>query len=117
MTAQPKSAYINLYDSESKHDDYKFQIENKQAQVKVSDAKGSRALQVHFDEIQFAKKGGLQMYKPRDRFEAVESDVADNSAAHAVNATSIATEATRAQQAEGVNSTAIAAANTARGAL
>ena len=41
----------------------------------MSDEKGSRPLKIHFDEIQFAKKGGLQMYKPRDRFVAIEGDV------------------------------------------
>ena len=96
MTAQPKSAYINLYDHESKHDDYKFQVENKQAHVSLVDSKGSRPFKVHFDEIQFAKKGGLEMYKPRDRFEAVESDVSDNAAQASTNATGLAAEVARA---------------------
>ena len=59
MTAQPKSAYINLYDQESKHDDYKFQVENKQAGVSMVDSKGSRPFKIYFDDIQLAKKGGL----------------------------------------------------------
>ena len=97
MTSQPKSAYVNLYDQESKHDDYKFQVENKQAYVSMKDTKGTRPFQLYFDDIVFAKKGGLQSYQPRERFVAAESDIDDNTAAHGVNASGLAAEIARAQ--------------------
>ena len=117
MTAQPKSAYLNLYDQESKHADYRFIVENKQAAVTFKDSKGSRPLKVQADGIKFSKKDGTQSYDVRVRFDDVEDDVADNTAAHGVNATSVAQEIARAQQSEGVNAAAVSAANVARGAL
>ena len=118
MTApQPKSAYLNLYDSESKHADYKFVFENKQAGVSFKDSKAARPMKFYADGIQFSKKDGTQQYDVRDRFEDVEQEATDNAAAHGVNSSGLAAESARAQQSEGVNSASISAANTARGAL
>ena len=117
MTAQPKSAYLNLYDQESKHADYRFVVENKQSAVILKDSKAARPMKIYSDEIKFAKRDGTLAYDVRDRFDDVEQEATDNAAAHGVNSTGIAAEVARAQQAEGVNSAAVAASNSARCAL
>ena len=117
MTAQPKSAYLNLFDNESKHDDYRFKVENKQAWIKFADAKGVRPMIFEADEVQFAKKGGLQMYKLRDRFDDVEADVSAVQVSSTANTAAVASEQARAQQEESKIQANVDAANTARGQL
>jgi hypothetical protein len=83
----------------------------------MADAKAARAFKVHSDDIQFAKKGGLQMYKPRERFDAAEAAtvVADGKAV-AAQASAAAADA-RAIQEESKISADVTAANVARGVL
>ena len=77
-----KSAYIQLYDDESKHDDYKFQIKNVQAKLSFEDA--------YVDALglgramEFKSAGGYsfihganmdQSFDLKQRFETVEAEV------------------------------------------
>ena len=45
MAAAAKSSYIQLYDEESKHADYKFQIKNVQAKLSFEDSDQSRDME------------------------------------------------------------------------
>ena len=90
-----KSAYIQLYDDESKDDAYKFQIKNVQAKLSFEDA---------FDrDMEFKSQGGYkfvygaamdQSFDLKSRFDTVEADVAGLQADQGVanNAAAIAAE-------------------------
>ena len=88
-----KSSYIQLYDDESKHDDYKFQIENKQAKLLLKDFKGDRNMEFEAAAYKF-KYGSGQEFDLKARFDSVEAEVdalqADTGVA--TNAAAIAAE-------------------------
>jgi len=90
-----KSAYIQLYDEESKHDDYKFIIKNVQAKLSFEDSKDR--------DMEFKSAGGYkfvygaaldQSFDLKSRFDAVEAEVDVLQAAPGVanNAAAIAAE-------------------------
>ena len=93
--AASKSSYIQLYDEESKHDDYKFIIKNCQAKLSFEDAKDR--------DMEFKSAGGYkfvygaaldQSFDLQTRFDNVEAEVdalqADQGVAN--NAAAIAQE-------------------------
>ena len=93
--AASKSSYIQLYDEESKHDDYKFVIKNVQAKLSFEDAKDR--------DMEFKSAGGYkfvygaaldQSFDLKTRFDNVEAEVdalqADQGVAN--NAAAIAQE-------------------------
>jgi len=88
-----KSSYIQLYDDESKHDDYKFQLENKQAKLVFKDFKGDRDLEFEAGAYKFKYGAGLS-FDLKSRFDSVEAEVdalqADQGVAN--NAAAIAAE-------------------------
>ena len=95
MAAAAKSSYIQLYDEESKHDDYKFQIENKQAKLLFKDHDQSRDMEFEAGAYKF--KFGTDLASTFDlkvRFDDVEADVASLQADQGVanNAANIAQE-------------------------
>ena len=88
-----KSSYIQLYDDESKHDDYKFQIENKQAKLLLKDFKGDRDMEFEAAAYKFKDDAG-NLFDLQARFDSVEAEVdalqADTGVA--TNAAAIAAE-------------------------
>jgi len=93
--AASKSAYIQLYDEETKHDDYKFQIKNVQAKLSFKDERDR--------DMEFNSQGGYkfiygaamdQSFDLKSRFDAVEAEVDVLQAAPGVanNAAAIAAE-------------------------
>ena len=91
-----KSSYIQLYDDESTHDDYKFQIANTQAELSFQDSYAARPMKFQAESYKF--KHGTDFaaeFDLKDRFEAVEAEVdalqADQTGAN--NAQAIADEA------------------------
>jgi hypothetical protein len=66
----------------------------------MADQKENRAFKVYSDDIQFAKKGGLEMYKPRDRFVSAEAATATAQAAAVAASASAAGADARAIQEE-----------------
>jgi hypothetical protein len=88
-----KSSYIQLYDDESTHDDYKFQIENKQAKLVLKDFKGDRDMEFEAGAYKF-KYGANLSFDLKDRFDIVEAevDVLQADPASANNAATIAAE-------------------------
>ncbi len=82
--ATAKSSYLQLFDAESKHDDYSFLVSNKQAHLKFEDAypdAAGRPMQFKASgqgEYKFYHDGAY--YDLSDRFDAVEADVANNAA-------------------------------------
>ena len=82
--AAAKSSYLQLFDAESKHDDYSFLVSNKQASVKFEDAYPDAAGR----PMEFKASGQGQYhfwsngasYELNGRFDAVEADVATNAA-------------------------------------
>ena len=55
--AAAKSSYIQLYDEEEKKDDYKWQIECKQAGVSIKDSHANRPMKFYGKEFKFYKGG------------------------------------------------------------
>jgi hypothetical protein len=111
------SSFVELYTDGDARDSNMFQIAVGSTGVQMADAKAARAFKIYSDDIQFANKGGLLMYKPRDRFDATEiaTSVADGKAVAAQ--VSAAAEAARAVQEEAKISGDVTAANVARGVL
>jgi hypothetical protein len=111
------SSFIELYTDGDARDSNMFQVAVTSTGVQMADQKGSRAFKLYSDDIQFAKKGGLQMYKPRDRFDAAEVATGVAQAAAVAAAASAAAETARATQEESKISADVTAANVARGIL
>ena len=81
MAAAQRSSYINLYSVEDLADDqYKYQIENKQAKIAMS---GGAPVEFDFPLYQYKKSDG-SIFELEERFNSLETD---NSAAN--NATNI----------------------------
>ena len=57
--AAAKSAYLQLFDAESKDDSYSFLVSNKQAALKFEDAYDAGAGR----PMEFKAKGGYKFYK------------------------------------------------------
>ena len=80
--AAAKSAFLQLFDNESKDDSYSFLVSNKQAGVKFEDAFDAGAGR----PMQFKSQGGYKYYEGAayydlgTRFSTIESDVATNAA-------------------------------------
>jgi hypothetical protein len=111
------SSFIELYTDGDSRDSNMFQVAVTASGVQMADAKAARAFKIYSDDIQFANKGGLQMYKPRDRFDAAEVATGVAQAAAVAAAASAAAEAARATQEEAKISGDVTAANVARGVL
>ena len=83
--AASKSSYIQLFDNESKADDYSFLISNVQAKLCFEDSYDLNAMG---RPMEFKSKGGYHYYDPagsasfnlETRFTDVENDVATNAA-------------------------------------
>ena len=80
--AAAKSAFLQLFDNESKDDSYSFLVSNKQASVKFEDAYDAGAGR----PMQFKSQGGYKYYEGASyydlgsRFSTIETDVATNAA-------------------------------------
>ena len=80
-----KSSYLQLFDNESKHDDYSFLISNVQSKLSFEDHYTSNAAG---RPMEFKSIGGYKYYKPNgtdsydleSRFSGIETDVANNAA-------------------------------------
>ena len=74
-----KSSYLQLFDNESKHEDYSFLVSNLQAKVSFEDSAAGRPME-------FKSAGGYHYYDPAGsasfeleaRFAAVEADILTN---------------------------------------
>jgi hypothetical protein len=111
------SSFVELYTDGDARDSNMFQIAVASTGVQMSDQKAARSFKIYSDDIQFAEKGGLNMYKPRDRFVLAEAAtlVADGKAVSAQ--ASSAAETARSIQEESKSSADVTAANVARGVL
>ena len=90
-----KSSYLQLYDDESKADDYKFHIENKQAKVLIKSFDQSRDLEFEAGAYKFKYGTDLgSSFDLKDRFDDAEADIAALQADQGVanNAAAIAAE-------------------------
>jgi len=90
-----KSAYIQLYDDESKHDDYKFLIKNVQAKLSFEDAKEDRDMEFKAGAYKFKYGANLgSVFDLATRFGDIETDVSALEADPATtnNAAAIAAE-------------------------
>ena len=130
--AAAKSSYIQLYDEESKHDDYKFQLKNVQAKLSFVDSASARDMEFETQQAFKFKVGTNDAFDLVQRFADAEADIdaleADTGVA--TNAAAIAAmdvaykakdaqieaaasaEVTRASQAEAANAAAITAEET-----
>ena len=106
MANAAKSAYLQTYDEETKHDDYKFEMKNAQAKVSFSDSKLDRALE-------FKSGGGYKFkfgatlqseFDLKAKLDEIEGDVDDLEAdpASANNAAGLAQEIVDRQSADTV---------------
>ena len=134
MAAQPKSAYLQIYDEETFHDDYKLEVKNTQAKVSLSDSQMGRPMEFSAGSYKFKYGATLQdEFDLKAKLDEIEGDVdaleADQSSAN--NAQAIADEAvarasadtalqnslnseiSRATTAEGQNGNAITAMDAA----
>ena len=134
MAAQPKSAYLQIYDEETFHDDYKLEVKNVQAKLSFSDSQMDRPMEFSAGSYKFKYGATLQdEFDLKAKLDEIEADVdaleADQSSAN--NAQAIADEAvarasadtalqnalnseiSRATTAEGQNGNAITAMDTA----
>lgn len=111
------SSYIELFSANEANESNMFQIAVTGTGVQMSDALADRPFKIYSDDIIMAKKGGLESYKPRERFVAAEAAtaVADGKAV-AAQASAAAADA-RAIQEESKISADVVAANVARGVL
>ena len=90
-----KSSYIQLYDDESKNDDWKFHIENKQAKLVFKDFKGDRDLEFEAGSYKFKFGADLsESFDLKAKFDTVEADISGLQADQGVanNAAAIAAE-------------------------
>ena len=79
--AAAKSSYLQLFDNESKSEDYSFLVSNLQAKLSFEDSAAGRPME-------FKSAGGYHYYDPagstsfnlENRFAALEADVATNAA-------------------------------------
>jgi hypothetical protein len=133
MSLASKSAYLQLFDKESKDDNYSFLMTNEQAKLKFSDSRSDRPMEFQAGSYKF-KKGAAyaEEFDLDGRMTQIETDVATNAAdpLPAQNQAAIAAidvaykakdaqidaaasaEVTRASQAEAVNAAAITAEET-----
>ena len=133
MAAAAKSSYIQLYDEESKHADYKFQIKNVQAKLSFEDSDQSRDMEFKAGAYKFKYGTDLaSTFDLKDKFDDVEADVAtlqadqgvannaaaigqevvDRTAADAAIQAQVTAEITRASAAELANSNAVSTEQT-----
>jgi hypothetical protein len=134
--ASAKSSFLQIFDDETKHADYKFQISNAQAKMSFADSQMGRPLEFKAGSYKFKYGATLASeYDLTTRFGSLETDVTalendpattNNAAAiaaetvariaaDAVHTAGISAEITRASLAEGVNATAVAAEATRAG--
>ena len=130
MANAAKSAFLQIYDDETKNDDYKFLISNVQAKMSFADSKDDRDMEFRAGSYKFKYGAALgDTFDLKSKFDAIELDIDDLEADTGVqtNAASIAAETVarisadtvltngaaaevaRASTAEGVNSAATAA--------
>ncbi len=128
-----KSAYLQLFDHESKDDAYSYLVTNSQSKVSFEDTKTDRELEFKSQGgYKFVKADGATSFDLETRLAAIETDVAANASdpqpqqnADAIAALDVAykakdaqieaaasAEVTRASQAEQANALAIAAEET-----
>ena len=123
--AAAKSAFLQLFDNESKDDQYSFLVSNKQAGVKFEDSYEAGAGR----PMEFKSTGGYKYYEGASyydlgtRFSTIESDVATNAAnpvpaqnTQAIADLSVASQAKDSQIEANLNAE-ISRASTAEGAL
>jgi len=134
MAAQPKSAYLQIYDEETFADDYKLEIKNCQAKVSLSDSQMGRPMEFAAGSYKFKYGATLQdEFDLKAKLDEIEGDIddleADQSAAQNAQAiadeqvarasadtalqNSLSAEISRATTAEQTNAASIAAVDTA----
>ncbi len=81
MAIASKSAYLQLFDHESKHDDYSFLVTNSQGKVQFKDAKDDRPMEFFAQGgYKFKKADGVAEFNLETRLADIETDVATNAA-------------------------------------
>ena len=92
--AAAKSAYLQLYDEESKHDDYKFQVKNVQAKLSFVDSATARDMEFESQQAFKFKVGSASAFDLVQRFADAEADIdaLEADPASANNAAAIAAE-------------------------
>ena len=110
--ASAKSSFLQIFDDETKHADYKFLITNAQAKMSFADSQMGRALEFKAGSYKF--KYGATLASEFDlasRFGSLETDVAALEAdpASTNNAASIAAETVARIASDAVHTAAIAA--------
>ncbi len=133
MAVASKSAYLQLFDHESKDDTYSYLVTNSQAKVSFVDSKDDRSLEFKSQGgYQFVNADGATSFNLETRLSGMETDISTNASdpqpqtnADAIAAMDVAykakdaqieaaasAEVTRASQAEAANTTAITAEET-----
>lgn len=110
--ASAKSSFLQIFDDETKHADYKFQISNAQAKMSFHDSQVGRPMEFKAGSYMFKHGPALDNeYELTGRFEAVEADVLtlEQDPGVANNAAAIAAEAVSRTSADAVHTAAIAA--------
>jgi hypothetical protein len=95
MANAAKSAYLQIYDEETKHDDYKFEMKNAQAKMSFSDSKMDRPMEFKAGSYKFKFGATLTSeFDLKSKLDEIEGDIDDLEADTGVqvNATSIAAE-------------------------
>ena len=93
MSLASKSAYLQLFDAESKDDAYSFLVTNAQAKLKFEDSRNDRPMEFRADGYNFKYGTDLASeFELGARFDAVEADVAalESNTGVATNAAAIA---------------------------
>ena len=96
MSLASKSAYLQLFDAESKDDAYSFLVTNAQAKMKFEDSRNDRPMEFRADGYNFKYGTDLASeFELGARFDAVEADVAalEADAGVATNAADAAADA------------------------
>ena len=78
--AAAKSSYLQLFDNESKDDDYSFLVSNLQSKVSFEDSAAGRPMEFKSAAYNFYDPAGSTSFNLESRFTAVEADVATNAA-------------------------------------
>jgi hypothetical protein len=95
MANAAKSAFLQIYDDETKHDDYKFLISNVQAKMSFADSKVDRDMEFKAGAYKFKYGATLSSeFDLKDKLDEIEGDIDDLEADTGVqtNAASIAAE-------------------------
>jgi len=81
MSLASKSAYLQLFDKESKDDNYSFLVTNEQAKLKFEDSRTDRDMEFKAQSYKFKTGAALdQEFDLDGRLTQIETDVATNAA-------------------------------------